>query len=586
MKVSLHGIEAWCRKERVFLIGTFVLLVLSIMLLAAGGSIPAVVHDSLDLEISRIVVQLKHLGENSLPEFMDGAWNASSSFSPGSLVLYMIFDPLTAFVLNTIFVLYAAYLGCWLCLELFRVRPWISSTVAFAFALLPFYSIFGLSVMGVPFLVYAAMRLLQQERILISSYAITLVYACFSSVATVGFAVLIVLMILIVALLIKHRRKAALLLGIQFALMVAVYLISDLSLIKQVLGLSLAPASHRTEYVLSGDAFSMPAVVSFFLNGQYHAVSNQFWIVVFEIADVLVLAVWLVTHRRDRDELSRYVRIILTALLFALLVCFAIALFHEFYDSEVGARFRAHLPSAIMSFKLDRFYWLYPALWYISFGIAAEALVRICLVRLSKILAMLSILAVSALTIALSAPANIMLQNAEHMLTGRDVPYVTWGQFFAEDTFQEIKADLSKLSGDVDNYRIGSIGLYPSIALYNGFYCLDGYSNYYDLEYKHRFREIITGELESDPRLKSYYDDWGNRAYLFSHELGLNFFVPADSEKHIDDLRLDLAAFRDMGGEYLFSAVPIVDPEQYGLSSVGEYAQEDGCYKVHVYRVV
>lgn len=552
----------------------------------AGEDIPASIHDSLDIEISRIVVQLKHFGANSLPEFMDGAWNASSSLSPGSLVFYMLFDPVVAFAANMTFVLFIAYIGCWLCLESFGVRPWLSSTVAFLFAFLPFYSIFGLSIMGVPLLVFATVRLMRQKRLPFISYAISLLYACFSSVTTVGFAILFFLIVLIAALLIKHRRKLAFLLVIQFTLIAVSYLVLDLSLVGQVLGLSSAPVSHRTEAALPDDAFSMGAALGFFLSGQYHAVSNQLWIVIFEVVEVLILAIWLMSHRHGQSELRRYARITFIMLLTVLLVCFAIALFHEAYDSEVGTLLRTHLPSAIASFQLDRFYWLYPALWYISFGIAAEALLRICPTCLYRVIGGLTVLIASMLTIALSVPANIMVQNTEHMLTGGDAPYITWRQFFAEDMFQDIDADLDELSGDARNYRVGSIGIYPSIALYNGFYCLDGYSNYYDLGYKHRFREIIADELEADSQLKAYFDDWGNRAYLFTHELGMNFLIPSDSEVRIEDLRLDLSAFRDMGGEYLFSAVPIVDPEQYGLSLIGDYAQKGGYYEVHVYRVV
>lgn len=41
-----------------------------------------------------------------------------------------------------------------------------------------------------------------------------------------------------------------------------------------------------------------------------------------------------------------------------------------------------------------------------------------------------------------------------------------------------------------------SVGIYPAAAAYNGFHCLDGYSNNYPLEYKHAFRQIMEGELD------------------------------------------------------------------------------------------
>ena len=63
-----------------------------------------------------------------------------------------------------------------------------------------------------------------------------------------------------------------------------------------------------------------------------------------------------------------------------------------------------------------------------------------------------------------------------------------------------------------------SLGIDPAAALYHGFYSLDGYSNNYPLSYKHRFREVIAPELAKSEYLTDYFDDWGNRCYMFSAE--------------------------------------------------------------------
>jgi hypothetical protein len=42
--------------------------------------------------------------------------------------------------------------------------------------------------------------------------------------------------------------------------------------------------------------------------------------------------------------------------------------------------------------------------------------------------------------------------------------------------FEEIKEYTDKKT---DGYKVISIGIFPSIDLQNGFYCLDGYSNNY-----------------------------------------------------------------------------------------------------------
>ena len=87
--------------------------------------------------------------------------------------------------------------------------------------------------------------------------------------------------------------------------------------------------------------------------------------------------------------------------------------------------------------------------------------------------------------------------------------------------------EIAKAIGrEKSDYRIVSVGMNPAVSLFNGFYTVDGYSTDYPLEYKHEFREIIKDELAKDEGVRGYFDDWGNRCYIFSAELpvstGLN----------------------------------------------------------------
>src|SRR5699024_9806710 len=98
----------------------------------------------------------------------------------------------------------------------------------------------------------------------------------------------------------------------------------------------------------------------------------------------------------------------------------------------------------------------------------------------------------------------------------------------------------SYIGKETDTYKVGSAGLYPSIALYNGFYCIDGYSNNYSLEYKHEFRKIIENELNKNESLKAYFDDWGNRCYLFSSEIPFQYYFTKDSQVVIRDWDINI----------------------------------------------
>ena len=88
-------------------------------------------------------------------------------------------------------------------------------------------------------------------------------------------------------------------------------------------------------------------------------------------------------------------------------------------------------------------------------------------------------------------------------------------RYFAQKQFSEIKAFIDK---PLNSFRVASIGLNPSISLFNGFYTADGYFVNYPLAYKKKFRKVIEKELNKSQDLKSYYDKWGNRVYLFSSQ--------------------------------------------------------------------
>ena len=64
------------------------------------------------------------------------------------------------------------------------------------------------------------------------------------------------------------------------------------------------------------------------------------------------------------------------------------------------------------------------------------------------------------------------------------------------------------------------------IAVMNDIHVIDGYYVIYPLSYKIKFRKIIEDELNQNQKLKKYYDDWGNRVYLFfsdKNNLLINF---------------------------------------------------------------
>lgn len=137
------------------------------------------------------------------------------------------------------------------------------------------------------------------------------------------------------------------------------------------------------------------------------------------------------------------------------------------------------------------------------------------------------------------------------------------------------------------DYRVASLGIDPAAALYHGFYSVDGYSNNYDLEYKHAFRRVIAPELEKSEYLQNYYDDWGNRCYLFSAECP-GYYTVKKNGFFYSDLSIDTEALKALGCDYILSAARVADAEEKSLMLMNEEGFEtpDSYYRIFVYKIM
>jgi hypothetical protein len=174
-----------------------------------------------------------------------------------------------------------------------------------------------------------------------------------------------------------------------------------------------------------------------------------------------------------------------------------------------------------------------------------------------------------------------MLIPTNEQIDYGDVP--SYKQYFAQKEFSDIK---NYIGLPQDQYRVVSIGLHPDIAQYNGFYTLDTYNNFYPLSYKHQFRKIIAPELNKSPDLKSYFDQWGGRCYIFVSELGENYMFSKNSTKQIKHLQLNTAVLKQMGGKYILSAVPIMNFKENHLAFEKSFESKDSYWKIYLYKVL
>lgn len=269
------------------------------------------------------------------------------------------------------------------------------------------------------------------------------------------------------------------------------------------------------------------------------------------------------------------------------IIVFSISLFYGFY-TWIGLIPIREKMALLKTFQADRFYFLHPLLWYIIFALS---LVIIYKTKPGKYIA-LFFLVFQAYYLLINNNENYNqwrynVKAAYYKIVGKSFEpnalTLTYKNYFSENLYKEIKDYISVPQKD---YRVVSIGLYPNIATYNGFYTLDAYVAIYPLEYKHKFRKIIENELNKSKYWQKYFDYWGSRCYVFVAELeNLWFENKKDDSRKINNLDINTGQLKEMGGAYIFSAFEIVNAEQNKLSFLRVFERNDSPWRIYLYKI-
>ena len=86
--------------------------------------------------------------------------------------------------------------------------------------------------------------------------------------------------------------------------------------------------------------------------------------------------------------------------------------------------------------------------------------------------------------------------------------------------------------------------------------------------------------------LKEYYDEWGNRCYLFSAEIPGYYNIEKGSFWY-NDLKINTDALKNLGCDYILSAAYIVNAEELELELLREDAFEtmESYYRIYIYKL-
>ena len=555
------------RKLILFITAALAIIAYFVPFLVLGSNSYINIHDTLDGEFVNNYLLATTGGVFSSSTIQNVMHGLPTAALPSRLnvtvLLFYVFPPAWAYIANFIFVHLIALGGMFLLLRRHFLTEdddyLVAGAISICFFLVPYYTTYGLTVAGQPLLAYALLNIRGGKRRW-RDYLIVLLFPLWSVIAlTLPFLVTALLLVLTVDLVRTRKLNVNFLVAI--LLLALAYVAVQYELIHSILGTS-AWVSHRSDWNRWTDLnlhSNLSRSVSILFTTQFH--TGSFWTLPIIISTILAFVVLVGTKRHSG------------LLVFLISSVALICLEYGFYDWLV--RWFEWLMPRLHAFNGSRYYFLLPLFWMLLFATSVKELKR----QKWGLYATWTLIIVQAVVLL---KFNTEYANNVRFLRGHRVYEPSFSRFFAKDLFADIDRYIGKPK---ETYRVVSVGMFPAVPQFNGFYTLDSYQNNYSLSYKLQFRRIISEELDKNAFLRNYYDGWGNRCYIFSSELGQNAMCPGEAHIVLHRLQLDTNALLTMGGQYVISAVYIENSSEIGLRLEKEFYSPNSFWHIYLYSV-
>ncbi len=557
-------------------------IVMSPHLVLGEGSV-FTVHDQLDESMMNYVLTARHPGEGVIPEMMGGI-NAGG-LAPSAVLFVLLFrvmPPFYAFLCCYGLLLVIGFTGMYLAVRELSGSSILALAAGGVFCMLPLYPVYGLSQMGIPLILYAFLCLYKEKHIPAALAAVVL-FGLTSHLVYTGYGVL---GFWLAALLVMgFRRIFRRWCCAGFGLLLVTYILTNLNLFAEILfGKSLdgqgVYVSHREEMVNGAMPF-LETVRNVFTSSAQHAFTYHERMI---LPILLLLAAGGIFYKKLSARARRQYHIAVGgAVVLAL-----IAVFYGVCKSAPVTAWKNSVTGFLHYFQMERFYWFYPAGWYLELALAfsfwwtAGRESRALLCRpLVRCLVLAAVLLPTADTVLHN---SYFYRNVNQINNGSGITgYISWESYYSEELMGQLEEAIGR---EMSSYRVAHLGISPAPALMHGFYTVDGYSNNYPLEYKHAFRRVIAGELEKNAETAVYFDTWGNRCYLFNSLTGNYWMLGKGSGVVYEGLEFDMQALAELGCEYIFSGGEIADAERMGLEAMGYFETENSYWGIWLYKFV
>ena len=539
------------------------------------------VHDNMDLFLAQYQMLkntngfLKHGVE--VP-FLGGISrdNLPSELSLYSM-LYMLFPTYTAYVLG---ILGKILLGMFsfrlLAGELYHdkcviYRPVIYMT-GFAYGIIWFFPAFGFAFASIPLCVYLLIRIYRRPGKW--WYFGLFVYPLVSYFSYHGLFILGYLLIAVVWLSIRDRKPAWSLMG---ALIVLAF--GYIGCEYRLFGQMLLGGEETIRSSIVNAELSWPEILQeigmVWRDGIFHADGVHARVILPVCILYFLFLNGRYLYRKQWQEIFRDpFNFVMVFILFNSIV-------YGLYDFGPLRRLVETIIPPLKGWQFNRTIFFNPFLWYAALFIVLIRLYDrgIGAVWIANLLICAAVLAVILTPNRYNDLYFTCYNRAYEYYHGTEVDELDYEQFYAQELFGKLK-DKIGYQGEWS----AAYGLHPAVLEYNGIATLDGYLGFYSQQYKEDFRKIIAPALERVEQTRIYYDDWGARAYLYSGT-DLSIVNATKTVYATDyDIYIDVGAFLELGGEYIFSRLELTNAGEVGLRLVEHETAEDGSCTIYAYR--
>lgn len=451
-----------------------------------------------------------------------------------------------------------AFVGMYLLLKRHFLKEhqhiWIICGVAFCFAIIPHFEIYGFSTTGQPLLLYAFLNFQKKQQRWFDFIIITL-FPFFSFFVRGGFA--LILLFFCIGLYNLYKYKS---LNRGYFIMLFVFsLLYPLIEFQMFYGHFMKPFVSFREELRSARIMelnfykaSINAIKTFFFSSYHSGMCFMGLIIALTIACFF-------KNRITKNILFLSGSIIVTSLTYGFY-----PLFVDTFDAV----------KIIRMFQFSYIAFLLSLFWMLLFALVLKQL-QLNPLRISVII-LLEVLIISY--------SNQEWKANSQKIFGinNEQKYPSYRSFYSKKVFSQVAKFIHKSQ---KAYRVIGVGIQPSVMQYNGFYTLDSYQINYPLEYKHQFRKIFSQELSKDERNRKYFDYWGGRCQIFVNNNAINKMEGKYFLGILDNLQINTSQIKKMRGDYILSGSQIKNTQDLNIKFLRVFAAPDEYWKVFLYTV-